>query len=226
MLTQYGPCAKIAYVNDQPVANIMFYPETSIPYLNNPRTDVVYLKCIYNVSRDAQRQGIGTALIQSFIDETSTGLQCIGGRPCQFIVTRPFPHEGDLPLSDFYEKYGFKEGRHEMFLEVTGTYEPLDIPDYRSRPEDRDKVIITFNPECEWGYFFATGAHALIRRKYPALPIEVYNNWENPEVYKSNPHFPLIAGSIIINAQVHKNPFTFWVDRSTFLRIVDEALQQ
>lgn len=226
MLRQYGSCAKIAYVNDHPVANIMFYPESSIPYLDNPRTDVIYLKCIFNVSRNPPRQGIGTELIQSFIEEAHTGLQCLSGRPCQFIVTRPFPHEGDLSLRDFYEKYGFKEGHHEMFREVTETYVPLDIPDYRPRPEDRGKVIITHNPECEWGYFFAITARALIRAKHPDLPIEVYNNWETPEVYKSNPHLPLIAGSIIINAQIHKNPFMFWVDRSAWLRIVDEALQR
>ena len=111
MLERYGPCTKIAYIDEKPVAQITFYPEEAIPFLHNPRKDVVNIKCIYNSHPEARRKGAGAALLKALVDEGHSGLECLGGRHCRFVVTRPFPHEGDLPLADFYDKYGFKQGR-------------------------------------------------------------------------------------------------------------------
>ena len=226
MLERHGPCAKIAYLDEKPVAQILFYPEETMPYLSNPRKDVIYLKCIFNSVPEALRKRVGATLMEALIDECHAGLDCLGGRACRFVVTRPFPHEGDLPLGDFYSKYGFKQGHQEMFLEIKGEYVPPEIPEYRPLPEDRGKVILTHNPDCEWGYFFATTVRELIQGKYPNLPVETYNSWENPEEYKKRPHLPLIAASIIANAQLNRNPFIFWIDRKAFLRDVEEALRK
>ena len=225
MSERYGSCVKIAYLDEKPVAQVLFYPEEAMPYLHNPRKDVIYLKCIYNSVPEARGKRIGAALLKALINECHTGLDCLGGKPCRFVVTRPFPHEGDLPLGDFYEKYGFKQNNQEMFLEIKAKYMPREIPEYRPLPEDRGRIILTYNPDCEWGYFFATTARQLIQDKYPDLPIETYNNWEKPEEYKKRPHLPLIAASTIVNAQVI-NSFVFWTDRKAYLRNVEEALRR
>ena len=225
MIQQHGPCVKIAYLDDQPVGQVLFYPEASVPYLANPRTDVIYLKCIYIAHPPAQRQGIGNALMKTLITECQTGVACLGGRPCQFVVTQPFPHEGELPLTDFYAKYGFQHGQHEMFLEINGPYVPMDRREYRPLPEDRDKVLLTYNQDCEWGYYFARKVEELLHANYPSLPIEIYSSWETPEEYMKRPHLPLIAASVIVNAQVNSNPFVFWTDSDAFLRDVDKALR-
>jgi GNAT superfamily N-acetyltransferase len=225
MLEHNGCCGKIAYLNEKPVGQILFYPEVTIPYISTPRTDVIYLKCIYIAVPDAQHQGVGDALMKALINECHTGVECLGGRPCRFLVTQPFPHEGTLPLTDFYAKYGFKQGQQEMFLEVNGKYVPQELLEYRSLPEDRDKVLLIYNQDCEWGYFFVTTVKELIQKNYPNLPIETYNNWKTPEEYLKHPHRPLIAASIIVNAQLNRNPFVFWIDRKAFLRDVDEALR-
>ena len=225
MSKRHGPCTKIAYLDEKPVAQILFYPEETMPYLHNPRKGVIYLKCIYNSFPEARGKGVGAALLKALIDECHTGLDCLGGRPCRFAVTQPFPHEGNLPLGDFYGKYGFKQGHQEMFLEIKGKYVPREIPEYRSLREDSGKVILTYNPDCEFGYFFATTARELIQGKYPDLPIETYNSWDRPEEYKKRPHLPLIAGSTIANAQII-NSFVFWTDPKAYLQNVEEALRK
>ena len=143
------------------------------------------------------------------------------------MVTQPFPHEGDLPLADFYEKYGFKQGHQEMFLEIKGKYMPMKIPEFSPLPEDHGRTILTYNIDCEWGYYFATTVRDLIQSKHPYHPIEIFNSWKESEEYKKRGGgWMLIAAGILVNAQVPENPFIFWVDRKAFLRNVEEALRK
>ena len=37
MLDRHGPCAKIMYMDGKPVAQILFIPEETIPYILDPR---------------------------------------------------------------------------------------------------------------------------------------------------------------------------------------------
>ena len=227
MLEKHGPCMKIAYLDGKAVAQILFYPEEAMPYIHNPREGAIYFKCIFNNSPETRGKGVGNALMKSLIEESRQGLDCLGGRPSQFIVTRPFPHEGDLPLADFYEKHGFRQGHQEMFLEIKGKYVPMKIPDLSPIPEDQGRTIITYSADCEWGYYFAMAAPDLIRSKHPNHPVEVFNIWREPEKYKKRGGgWMLIAAGILVNARVPENPFIFWVDREAFLRNVEDAMRK
>lgn len=176
MFKEYGPCAKVGYLDDKPVAQLIFYPEEAIPYLHNPRKDVVYLKCIFNSIIEAQRKGVADALMKNILEDCRSGLECLRGSPSQLIVTRPFPHEGNLPLGDFYGKYGFKEGQGEMYLEIDGRYAPMKVPEFHPLPEDHGRTIITYNIDCEWGYYYATAAKQLIQGKHPDHPIDIFSS--------------------------------------------------
>jgi len=225
MLEKHGPCMKIAYLDGKAVAQILFYPETAIPYIHNPREGAIYLKCTFNISPETRGKGVGNALMKSLIEESHQGLDCLGGRPCQFIVTKPFPHEGDLPLADFYEKHGFIQSQQEMFLEVEGEYMPMEIPELNPLPEDRGRTIITYSVDCEWGYYFVITAPDLIQKKYPHHSIETFDIWKEPDEYKKRGGgWMLIAAGILVNARVPENPFIFWVDREAFLRNVEKAM--
>jgi GNAT superfamily N-acetyltransferase len=227
MLEKHGPCTKIAYLDGNPVAQVLFYPEDAVPYLHNPRKNVLNLKCIFNAFPETREKGTGAALMKALLDECHSGLDCLGVRPCRFVVTRPFPHEGDLPLANFYEKYGFKQGQGEMFLEIKDKYVPMEIPELKSLPEDRGRTILLYNPNCEWGYYLAVSARDLIHSKHPNHPVEVFDSWEDPYEYKKRGGgWMLIAAAILVNARIPENPFIFWVDRDAFLKNVENAMRQ
>ena len=48
MLKEIGSIAKIAYFNDEPVAQILYYPEEIILALEFKRKQVICVHCIYN----------------------------------------------------------------------------------------------------------------------------------------------------------------------------------
>jgi len=228
MLERHGPCAKIAYSDDKPVAQVLFYPEETMPYLHNPRKDVIYLKCIFNAFPEAQRKGVGVALLKALINECHTGLDCLGGRPCRFVVTLPFAHEGaDLTLGEFYSKCGFKKAYREMLLEVKGKYVPRETPEYHPLPEDRGSVVVAYNPDCEWGYFRVTTTKDIFQGRHPDLPIEIFNSWEKPERYrKRGGAWIRFTGGILVNAKILRNASVFWTDRNAFIKNVEEALRK
>lgn len=225
MIREHGPCMKIAYLDEQPVAQLIFYPEELMPYIPNPRKDAIYLKCIFNSYPGAKKKGAGAALMESLLGESREGLECLGGKPCSFVVAQTYPAEGELQIRDFFQKYGFKDGEQEMFLEVKGKYIPRKLEEYRPLPEDHGRVILTYNPDCEWGYYLAETARGLLQSRNPTLQVEMLNNWERPEEYKKHPHQPLIAASTISNGQL-MDSFLFWVDREAYLRNVEEALRK
>ena len=224
VLEKYGSCTKIAYLDNTPVAQILFYPEEIIPFNHQPRKDVIHLQCIFNPYTKAQRKGVGDALMKSLIEDCHKGIGCLGGRPCSFIVTKTFPHEGDLPLDMFYSKYGFKHGNQEMYLEVTKEYVPREILENRRLPDDYGKAINFYNPTCEWGYFYAVKVKELLNEMEPNLSVRILSLWEQPEEYIIRSHKQQIAARTFINTE-EPNPFLFWIDKNAFRREAEKALK-
>ena len=225
MFEQQGPCAKIAYLDGRPVAQIVFCPEEMIPYIRDPRKYVVNIVCTYSPFPEAQRKGVATALVKNLLEECDSGLSCLGGRPCRFVVTLSFPQEGKLSLTEFYKKNGFRQGHKEMFLEIKEEYVPREIPEYSPLLGDLDKTIILYNPACEWGYFYASKVEELIQEMDPDHPVEIYNIWERPEEYMKRSLHRVTAGRAIVKAQVIGGGI-FWTDREAFRREVEEALRK
>jgi len=98
MLKQQGPCAKIAYQDGRPFAQIQFCPEEMMPHVSDPRKDVVSILCTYSPIPEAQRKGGATTLVKTLLEECDSGLSCFGGMPCRFVVTLPFPVDGKQSL--------------------------------------------------------------------------------------------------------------------------------
>ncbi|MDI6691166.1 MAG: hypothetical protein QME50_04765 [Candidatus Bathyarchaeota archaeon] len=49
MLNTYGSCAKIAYYNEKPAAEILYYPEEADVTKEFRREGVLIINCIYTV---------------------------------------------------------------------------------------------------------------------------------------------------------------------------------
>lgn len=217
MLEEYGSCTKIAYLDGKPVAQILYYPETAVPFIVNPRNDVIELNCVYNPFSRTRKKGVGTTLIKSLLDDCREGLSSLKGRPCRFVVAKPFTTGEGIPLSKFYSANGFKQGQEEMFKEVRAIYQPRELEEYQSLPEDRGRAVVFFNPICEWSYPFAVRIGEFLREIDPNLNVELINAWLRPEESIKRGNKELIVNGKLISS--------FWTEREAFRREVEQALK-
>ncbi|MDH5201232.1 MAG: GNAT family N-acetyltransferase [Candidatus Bathyarchaeota archaeon] len=217
MLEEYGPCTKIAYLDGRPVAQILFYPEEAVPFIPDPREGAVVLNCAYNPFPEARGKGAASSLVRSLAEEAGAGLKCLRGEPCSFIAAKPFETGEGLSMTEFYSRCGFSRADSEMYLEISGKYQPRDQLPYEPQEEDEGKTIMFYDPMCEWGYGLAIRVRDLIQDIKPGYPFEMVDPWERPgeSVRRGNQQ-------LIVNGHVMQS---FWTDRETFRREVEAAIR-
>jgi len=216
MLDRYGPCTKIAYLEDKPVAQILYYPERAVPYVLSPREGAVVLHCVYNPFPDAQGRGISTRLLTEFIEECERGPRLLGGERCSFIVARPFETGEGLGLGKFYGKNGFRDAEAELYMEISGRYVEAEPAERIPVPEDAGRAVVFYEPVCEWGYPFAVRARDLIHEIAPDYPVSLYNSWEQPREYSKRGREWMIVNGEAIRS--------LWTEREAFFREVRQAI--
>ncbi|MDH5482430.1 MAG: GNAT family N-acetyltransferase [Candidatus Bathyarchaeota archaeon] len=178
MLAKYGSCAKIAYYNRKPAAQILYYPEEADVTKAFKRKNVLVINCIYNPTPEAHKLGIGTRLLQAVIRDVKER------KTCKFILAKAFNTGELLPLPEFYKKNGFlsTQERNLFYFPIEGSYEPTKpLGEYEPLPEDRNKAIIFYGPTCEFSYPFAKKIEGLVKEVAPNMKIEIINEWEKPE---------------------------------------------
>lgn len=198
MLRKYGSIAKIAYYNDKPVAQILFFPETADVTKTSSRNNVLLINCIYNPAPEAQKKGIGTKLLQSLIQDAKHRRTCLGNKPCSFLLAKAFNTGELLPMPEFYRKHGFIPSPEAgmLFLPIEGKYETSPSSgEYKPLPEDRNKAIIFYGPICQFSFPFAKKIEEQIRMLTPQLEIKLINEWENPEESKKRKNWWLIVNA-------------------------------
>ncbi len=219
ILEKYGVCAKIAFFNEKPVAQILYYPEEADITKPYTRKNVLIISCIYNPTIEAQKKGIGTKLLHSLIQDAKHRKTCLGNKPCNFLVARAFNTGEFFPMPEFYKKNGFiptPEG-DMLYLPIEGNYEPLPpIGSYEPLPEDKNKAIIFYGSSCQFGYPFAKKIEKLIKEVAPHIKIEIINEWEKPqESIKRKKSW------LIVNAQpIH----TFFMQTEKFKEEIRQAI--
>ena len=198
MLGKYGSYAKIAYYNDKPVAQILYYPEKADVTKAFKRVNVLVVNCIYNPTVEAQKLGIGTKLLQSVIQDAKQRKTCLGNRPCKFILAKAFNTGEPLPMPEFYKKNGFlstPEG-NLLYLPIEGDYESAPpVGDYEPLHEDKNKALIFHGPICQFSYQFAKRIEEIIREVAPNIKIETINEWEKPEESMKRKNWWLIVNA-------------------------------
>ncbi|RLG42196.1 MAG: hypothetical protein DRO05_01950, partial [Thermoproteota archaeon] len=166
MIKEVGVCAKIAYLDDKPVGQVMFWPERSDPSDPYAREGVLCLQCIFVPFREAQRKGIATALLNSLIEDCKERPEKLGLSGCKFIVTQAFDTGLYLSQADFFRRRGFKNcpdgGPSDLYLLISGEYEPKPEVKYEPLEEDAKRAVIMYGSACQFGYVFAMRAYELI----------------------------------------------------------------
>jgi GNAT superfamily N-acetyltransferase len=217
MLEEHGPCTKIAYLDGRPVAQILFYPEEAVPFIPDPREGAVVLNCAYNPFPEARGKGAGSSLVRNLAEEAGAGLKCLRGEPCSIISAKPFETGEGLSMTEFYSRCGFSRADSEMYLEILGEYRPKGEMAYEPLEEDGGKVIMFYDPICEWGYGFAVRVRDLIHEIEPGYPFEMIDPWERPGESARRGNRQLIVNGHVIQS--------FWMNRKAFRREVEEAIR-
>lgn len=202
MLKDFGACTKIAYVEERPVAQILYLPEEAVPFIPQPRERVVLLNCVYNPFAEFKRKGVATALMEALIDECRMGLPILEGQACKFVVAKPFEAREGFSMADFYRRFGFREGSFEMHLEIAGVYEAREPGRYVPIMEDEGRVVVFFDVMCEWGFSHASRVEQVINEVAPDVDVELINPWERPEEYLKRGNHWLVVNAKPIKSYV------------------------
>jgi GNAT superfamily N-acetyltransferase len=179
MLRDHGPVSMIAYLEGEPAAYVMFYPEEALPYEPHPRKGVLRVECIYNSSPEARGKGVGKALLSHLITEATKGLTCME-EECRFMVAEAFNTGEGVGMEGFYLSSGFKRGEGELYYLIHGEYEPKTRVSYEPMEEDRDRAIVFYNRNCEYSYVFALRIEEALGEAAPDLTVTFVDMWERP----------------------------------------------
>jgi hypothetical protein len=221
ILEKYGSCAKIAYYNGKPVAQILYYPEEADVTKTFKRQNVLVINCVYNPTPEAHKLGISTRLLQSVIQDAKQRRTCLGDRPCKFILAKAFNTGELLPMPEFYKKNSFlpTPERDLLYLPIEGNYElTKPLGEYEQLLEDRNKAVIFYGAMCEFGYPFAKKIEGIIKEILPEIRIEMINEWQNPEESIKRKNWWLI-----VNA---KPIYTFFMETEKFKEEIKRAANQ
>lgn len=222
MFQKYGSVAKIAYYEDTPAAQILYYPDEADLTKAHKRENVIVINCIYNPTPAAQKLGLGTKLLQSLIQDAKQRKTCLGNKPCRFLLAKAFNTGEFLSLSEFYKKNGFipiPKEENLLYLPIEDQYEPLPSGEnYEPLLEDKDKAIIFYGPICQFSYPFAQRIAELIREVAPDITIQMINEWEKPEEFINRKNWWLIVNAKPIQ--------TFFMRTEKFKEEIRQAVSQ
>ncbi|MFH0851000.1 MAG: GNAT family N-acetyltransferase [Candidatus Bathyarchaeota archaeon] len=216
MLRDHGPVSMIAYLEGEPAAYVMYYPEEALPYEPHPRKGVLRVECIYNSSPEARGKGVGKALLSHLIAEATKGLACMEGE-CRFLAAEAFNTGEGVGMEDFYLSGGFTRGEGELYYLIHGEYEPKTRVSYEPTEEDRGKGIVFYNRNCEYSYLFALRIEEALGEAAPDLPMTFVDMWERPmDAARRGVSY------LLVNAKPIKS---FIGDKEAFRAEVQEALK-
>jgi len=132
-LRTFGSCAEIAYVNDEPIGFVEFYPGPMFPLLRHLLGDrkVVLVTCVFvggkrtsGLQREYQSRGVGSRLIQAMIEDLKhRRIPCFSGEKAEEIAVGSWcSHTGFPEALPRFKKFFFKNGFVEApdFPDPTG----------------------------------------------------------------------------------------------------------
>jgi GNAT superfamily N-acetyltransferase len=114
-LKRFGVCAEVAYLDDNPVAFVEFYPMSAFPLLPKRDKRTIMLTCVFLPDKSLQNKGIGSKLVQALIDDLrKASLPCFGVQKADEIAIGSWGCHTGFPDSlarfrSFFSKNGFTE---------------------------------------------------------------------------------------------------------------------
>jgi len=156
-----------------------------IPYLRTRRKDALYIHCIY-VPKRYRHRGIGSALLDSLIEEMSKPNKLFRKARCRMLVTSARKIQGYTQVGLFKRK-GFRriKGNADvgLVLPLSNDIEDmrLDIPSLRPPTMKERGVKIFFKPTCQYCKLTNEMIKTEIRKVNKKIRIEEHDLWEYPD---------------------------------------------
>jgi len=219
-LEKFGSIAKIALDNEKKIIGILQY-QPSI------EEQLIEIQCIYVREKEYQQQGVGRALLESFIEDMKKPQAYFKDQPAKGIVTYAFEVPDYFPQHKFYKKMGFKQIRPDdpfyLFfpLEEEFVYKPkISEAQFKALPEDKNKALLFLDPYCSFSYFFAKKMETIIKEiqsDVEIIFIDIFK--QKDEVDK--------RGGIVPFCAVNQIPIkTFFMEGEGFKQEVKAALKK
>jgi len=222
MLREWGPFAKVAYLNGSPAGMIQYRPV--------PEDRIVHIDCICVLAASCWRKGIGSGLLSSLLEDVKKAKSWFDNSRPFALVTRTFPGEapGQYRAREFFTRKGFRQigedPDHLYYPLKTGfVYKPVAKKEVRYIPQDEDKgkVVIVCGPDyCPATYpYFLKRMERYIREIDLDVPIRWIDSSQEPEeVRKRN----ITVGTCVVNAKLINS---FVLDKGSFQKEVGAALR-
>jgi len=200
MLKQHSKIGKIAYLNDKPVGQIIYYPHHFDPLYWGLNGKAMIIHCIYCPFEWAQRKGVGTILLNSVIGEAKK-------QGCDFTIVNAFDTGEFLPMPKFYMKRGFKKMqdlKDHYYLSLSNKEPKLKPMECKRTSEDKNKAIVFYSCVCQFFYPFTLKIKKIILEVLPNYSVEVVNYWENPDLFLSKGKNWILVNGIPIKTWVRE----------------------
>lgn len=109
--SKFGPCVKVAYVDNKPVAMVQYAPMDIFPHIDKPDAHkTVVVHCVYVAKKEYGRKGIGRKLLESLIQDLRRPHPYLnGGRFERIVAIAGKGRPGPAGPAEFFYKMGFTD---------------------------------------------------------------------------------------------------------------------
>jgi ribosomal protein S18 acetylase RimI-like enzyme len=111
VLEQFGPCVKVAYVDNEPVGMVQYAPMDILPHVKNIKAhETIIIHCIYVPDKKYQGKGIARSLIEKLIQDLQNPHPYLKGQRFKRIVALAGKNrQGPAGPIEFFHEMGFKD---------------------------------------------------------------------------------------------------------------------
>jgi GNAT superfamily N-acetyltransferase len=221
-LAEWGPFAKVAYLNGSPAGMIQYRP--------SPEEQVVRIDCIYVPVRSHWGKGIAGRLLRRLMEDVQKPMSWFDSKRPLGLVTKTFPGGAaeQYTAREFFTRKGFRQiGEDPDYLyyplQPGFVYKPVPKKEasYIPQDEDKGKVVIISGPDyCPATYaYFLKRMERYIREIDPGVSIRWIDSSEEPqEVRERN----VGVSDCIVNAKLIKS---YVLDKDNFQKEVKAAFK-
>jgi len=195
-IDMFPELCKIAYLGNEPVAQITLYPHSLDPLYRGLNGKAIIIHCIYCPFKKAQRKGIAKKLVEKVKKYAKE-------HGYDFVIANAFDTGEFLPMPKFYEKIGFTKMmdlEDHYYVSLTSKEPKLPPCSYEEDPEDREKAIIFYSRVCHVFYPLSLIIKKAISDLLPNYSIVMIDYWKNPELFLKKGKNWLIVNDVPIKA--------------------------